>query len=182
MQRLYPGQPIPEIWDGHDVFTAFVLHRHEFWFMTSETPQTFESMLQIILPSLQNGPRLLSPRNKLLMTLIWLRHYPTYAIVSLMFNISVTSVYRIVEEVWMVMLQHFAPHVRWPTRNEWEQQVSTWPEMPYVVGAIDGTSHRILIPQVNQQLFYSGHRTCHCVHTQVNWHITTFINNACMSD
>ncbi|CAC5357895.1 unnamed protein product [Mytilus coruscus] len=43
-----------------------------------------------------------------------------------------------------------------------------WPEMPNVVGMIDGTSHEILIPSTEpQQDFYSGHRKYHCIHTQV---------------
>ena len=40
--------------------------------------------------------------------------------------------------------------------------------VPSAVGVIDGTSHRIYRPEVEpQELYYSGHRQFHCIHTQV---------------
>lgn len=48
----------------------------------------------------------------------------------------------------------------WPIVAEWtEMRGST---------AIDGTSHQMYRPVIQpQEIHYSGHRHCHCTHTQV---------------
>ena len=44
----------------------------------------------------------------------------------------------------------------------------TWGDIPIGVGAIDGTSHQVYKPQTEaQELYYSGHRHQHCMHTQI---------------
>jgi hypothetical protein len=54
---------------------------------------------------------------------------------------------------------------------------NNWPDMPNVVGAIDGTSHAIQRPSAEpERLFYSGHRHYHCLHTQI---IIDNNNNIC---
>ena len=56
----------------------------------------------------------------------------------------------------------------WPTVAEWRAMRETWAKLPSAVGAIDGTFHRIYRPEVEpQELYYSGHRHFHCMHTQV---------------
>ncbi|CAG2254071.1 unnamed protein product [Mytilus edulis] len=46
--------------------------------------------------------------------------------------------------------------------------MGNWEKLPMAVGAIDGTSTEIYRPLVEpQELYYSGHRHFHCVHTQV---------------
>ena len=43
-----------------------------------------------------------------------------------------------------------------------------WRNIPEVVGCINGTSHEIYRPNNEiQQMYYSGHRRFHCIHTQV---------------
>ena len=65
------------------------------------------------------------------------------------------------------------PVILWPSQREWVYLGGNWPEIPAVVGCIDGTSHEILMPMVeNQAEFNSGHRKYHCYHTQV-LHVST---------
>ena len=40
-------------------------------------------------------------------------------------------------------------------------------DLPSVVGFINGTSHRIYKPGIDQASFYSGHRKAHVIHTQI---------------
>ncbi len=53
----------------------------------------------------------------------------------------------------MLLWEQYAPQVNWHSEETWATLVGTWPKMPNVVGAIDGTSHEILIPGVQQQLY-----------------------------
>ena len=169
-------------WTGRDVFSSFAEHRQEFWLLTSETPETFQELLPLVkrrfYTDIRHRDGTLSPGNRLLLTLIWLRHYPTYETLSLLFKVPKTSVFRIVHKTWIAMWQYFREKNMWHNRHEWLQLRGTWPEMPNVVGAIDGTSHRIYMPKRNQQLYYSGHRKCHCLHTQVKW--LNIIINTCI--
>ncbi|MES9881481.1 MAG: transposase family protein [Sedimenticola sp.] len=114
-------------------------------------------------------PCIISPSNRLLMTLIWLRQYPVYAILALTFNVRKSVVCRTIHRTWLALYKHYAPNVRWPDRREWRRLARRWPDMPNIVAAIDGTSHEIQIPTNHQQLFYSGHRKFHCIHTQVRY-------------
>ncbi|VDI75488.1 Hypothetical predicted protein [Mytilus galloprovincialis] len=46
--------------------------------------------------------------------------------------------------------------------------MENWEKLPMAVGAIDGTLTEIYRPLVEpQELYYSGRRHFHCVHTQV---------------
>ena len=62
-------------------------------------------------------------------------------------------------------LDHF---LTWPTEEDCLSRQGIWTKLPLAVGAIDGTSHRIYIPEVEpQELYYLGHRHFHCLHTHV---------------
>ncbi|XP_061179072.1 uncharacterized protein LOC133187673 [Saccostrea echinata] len=116
---------------------------------------------------MRNG-QLMSLENRVLMTLIWLRHYPTYPMLSLCFGASTSSVGYILKKTWFMLWDILSSEIRWPTAAEWLSMRGRWDNMQNVVGAIDGTSHEIYIPQTEpQQEFYSGHRKYHCIHTQV---------------
>ena len=106
--------------------------------------------------------------NRILMTLIWLRQYPTTVLLSLIFGTYPSTVHHITKHTWMKMWEVCAPLVQWPSQQQWLDKRGKWPEMPNVVGMIDETSHEIEVPMNEpQQDFYSGHRKYHCIHTQV---------------
>lgn len=123
--------------------------------------------------SLQNPTRNrdslhISKRNKLLLTLLWLRTYPHYSVLSSLFNINIQRISEIISRTWPILHHHYAPTITWPTRREWRQMKGNWSALPDAVGAIDGTSHRIYRPSSEEQRdYYSGHRHCHCIHTQI---------------
>lgn len=157
------------IWEGIDVFKAFSKHPYEFYRITGETIGTFTEMLTSVGIAIR-GTRVdgLSPKNKLLMTLMWLRSYPTYPLLALTFGVSISTVSRVVNKGWRVLWHQYHLDIVWPTVEEWENMRNDWEELEGVVGCIDGTSHEIAIPGVEpQRLFYSGHRKYHCLHTQV---------------
>lgn len=162
----------PELgaWWGRDVFEQWRHHEYEFWLAVGETPTSFEEVIRICAPSFPDvrRPGRLSITNRVLMTMVWLRSYPTHYLLSLVFDVSVTTVGEIVHQTWPILWQHFAPEVRWPTVDEWRRMRGGWPDIPFIVGAIDGTSHAIYRPSNEDQAeFYSGHRHRHCMHTVV---------------
>lgn len=74
-------------WDGKNVYKQYAKHPYEFCNVVGETVESFNELfasVHIELMKTKGGPRL-SPRNNLMMTLIWLRSYPTYTFLSLVF-------------------------------------------------------------------------------------------------
>ena len=65
--------------------------------------------------------------------------------------------------VFDALLFHY---IHWSCVQERNNLPGHWTKINVCVGAIDGTSHEIYRPNVNQQQ-YSGHRYFHCLHTQV---------------
>ena len=109
----------------------------------------------------------LSQRNRVLLVLIWLRTYQTYRMLASLFDISVSSVKDLVNSSIPVFDLHLSSYIQWPSFREWQELCGNWPKIHHAVGAVDGTSHKIYRPKVNQQLYYSGHRKYHCLHTQI---------------
>jgi hypothetical protein len=165
--RLYPF--IRNLWTGRDVFTMFSQHPREFFQVTGESLETFEGMYRELRGGLVPERRhKLTPRNRLLLVLFWLKQYPTTGFLSVLFDVSQMTISREVNALWRVLWLQYRPVVRWPEREEWRRMRDEWPELPGAVGVIDGTSHKIYRPGHNiQARFYSGHRHIHCVHTQI---------------
>ena len=154
-----------------DVFNSLVSRPCEFWILCGESLRSFNGHLDEVSirnPDKRFGMSRLFLANRVLLTLVWLRQYPTYSVLSLTFGVSTWSVGRIIESYWVLLWENVQPVICWPSQREWRDLRGNWPEMPAVVGCIDGTSHEILMPMVeNQAEFYSGHRKYHCYHTQV---------------
>ena len=95
--------------------------------------------------------------------------YPTYYFLSNLFSISVPVVGREITNILPLFCEQVKAYLVWPTVAEWRAMRETWAKLPSAgVCAIDGTSHRFYRPEVEpQELYYSGHRHFHCIHTQV---------------
>lgn len=53
-------------------------------------------------------------------------------------------------------------YIRWPTIQEWQAMEGIWKNIPFAVGAIDGTSHRIYRPEKRTTgNVFLGHRDYH---------------------
>ena len=115
----------------------------------------------------ETGDNVLSKRNRVLLTVMWLRIYPTYCMLSSMFGISVTCVKSELQRFITLFDNALSTYIQWPSIQDWQMMQGHWPRISIAVGDIDGTSHQIYRPLNNQQQFYSGHRSYHCLHTQV---------------
>ena len=87
---------------------------------------------------------------------------------SLIFDVGVTTVHDEINWGIPVICERFSRFVQWPSLNEWGEKSGTWEKLPMAVGAIDGTSTEIYRPlNEPQELYFSGHRHFHSIHTQV---------------
>lgn len=152
-------------WEGRDVFAIYSGHPDYFFKVIERVIEITNTVSRHLTVNAKNT---LSPRNRVLLTLLWLRSYPTYTLIALQFDISKATVNRIINCVWPVLWEFYAPNVSWPTENEWLAMQGKWSRLPNAVGAIDATSHRINVPQSEPQaLYFSGNRYYHCIHTQM---------------
>ena len=158
-------------WTCSNLLEKWSRHRYECWHGTGETPETFLQMLGKVNDAMTSDDNdasiiCLSPANQLLLTLIWLRQYPTYWLLSLIFEISVSSVSRVINRTWPILWENLSPDVKWPSSQQWNSLHGSWQEMSDVA-VIDGISHEIHRPQDGQEDYYSGNRHMHCFHTIV---------------
>ncbi|CAG2230612.1 unnamed protein product [Mytilus edulis] len=139
----------------NDVYSVVIQRPYEFWILTGESTTSFQNIVIDVSQNLNlHGKEITSVQNRILLTLIWLRQYPTYTLLSMSFGISIATVGLIIKKMWIILWEICAPNVR--------------PEMPNVVGMIYGTSHEIRIPSKEpHQDFYSGNSKYHCIHSQV---------------
>lgn len=158
-------------WIGRDVFELFSQHPYEFFEITGETPESLLAIVNDVHVNLHNytgHPFALSPRNRVMLFLIWCRSYPCLSLLSLLFDVASSTIGVELNKMRVIMWNTYAASVTWPASHEWQRMRGVWSDLPDAVAAIDGTSHAIYRPGVEpQEQYYSGHRHTHCIHTIV---------------
>lgn len=165
-QRLNNGGQAAT-WQSEDRLARMINRPYEFFQMSGETTESFNDLLLKVQANLPRLPIKITASNKLLMCMIWLRSYPTCAYLSVLFQVSITDVWRCISSTWPVLYESVRDEIKWPSEDEWIHLRNNWTELPGVVGAIDGCSHEIQQPTEDQHVYYSGCRKFHCVHSQV---------------
>lgn len=162
---------------GVDLVARLIQNERNFWLITGETVQSFQNMVRDLTPFLLNRQNIgdvpfgrefiLTPANRILMFLVWLRQFPTLELLSVIFDISVTTAHRDLSFILPIVHRYLRQTIVWPDLPTWEEQLGQWEYIPYAVGAIDGTVVEILRPEENQGDFYSGHHHYHAINTIV---------------
>ena len=137
-----------------------------FYWLTGEVPHSMNLLVNRIRQIYKKRPSgrrsVLNIRNQVLLTMIWLRKYPTLHHLALHFSIPVTSVHRIIHRI--VPLLHSClvkEYIIWHDMNYWRNLQGYFPSWPNVVAILDCTPFRISKPAGNlQRLFYRGDRHC----------------------
>ena len=150
-----------------DLFAMYSENRYHFYNITGETPESFRWLL--VEFNLRPGTGFkLSPLNRVLLFVIWVSRYPPFAALATMFDISTAIVkveIRKMIDVFYQKMEHFLTR---PNEDDWLLKRCDWKGLYPAVGATDGTSHQIFKPMTDpQQLFYSGYRKYHPIHTQI---------------
>jgi len=69
-----------------DVYSSVVGRPYDIWMLSGETPESFHSLIELVNTDITvHGNQVVSLKNRVLLTLIWLRQYPTYSL--LVFNL-----------------------------------------------------------------------------------------------
>lgn len=163
--RLFLGDYT--VYNGRDLFSMYSGNRYQFHNITGETP---ESLRDLVTELQMRPPRnfKLSPPNRVLMVLIWIRCYPTFAALATMFNVSTAIVHVEIRRMISLCHEKLGHYITWPSVDEWRAKRGHWDNLFPAVGAIDGTSHEVRRPLNEPQgHYYSGYRKFHAVHTQV---------------
>jgi len=92
--RISNGQI--ENWEGCDVFSNFSSHRYSFYLATGEIPESllrFTRTTRHLFLNETGRYYTLSPVNRVMLYMMWLRSYPSYHNHALIFNVSVATVH-----------------------------------------------------------------------------------------
>ena len=93
---------------------------------------------------------------QILLTLIWLRRYPTMHSLACQFGISVSCIHKIIHKYVKILHTYLVPkYIRWHSMNTWRQLAGSFPDWPTVVGVVDGTPFRISKPKGYYNFIYT---------------------------
>ena len=85
---------------------------------------------------------------QILLTMIWLRRYPTMQTLSMLFGVHVSSVHKIIHRFIKVLHAYLVPkYICWHSMNTWRRLSGTFADWPRVVAILDGTPFRISRPK-----------------------------------
>ena len=156
--------------------------------MTGLTVPEFDRLLQEVTPryAAAEAARLARPNRKrrpgggrhyeltledrLLLALVWLRVYPTYEVLGLLFELDKSAISRNLARMLLVLREITATALSWPAAKQRKRQ---WAELmadfPDVEAIFDATEQRIQRPQGReaQKPYYSGKKKAHTLKTQV---------------
>src|SRR5262249_3584719 len=110
-------------------------------------------------------------RDRLLMTLFWLRVYPTYRLLGWFFGLDQSNAWHNVQDVLATLAQMASFPLERPDRQRQPQAsldevFAAFPQVRVVVDATEQSFHR-LKGWDNQKPFYSGKRKRHTIKTQI---------------
>jgi hypothetical protein len=116
-------------------------------------------------------PFSLDLRDRLLMTLFWLRVYPTYEVLGWFFGLDKSNAWHNVQDVLATLEQMACFPLEMPDRQRQPQAspgevFAAFPQVRLVVDATEQSFHR-LAGWDNQKPFYSGKKKRHTIKTQI---------------
>ncbi len=113
----------------------------------------------------------LDGRDQVLLTVVWLRVYPTHEVLGYLFGISDSTVSRIIQRLLPVLEQAGRDTMRMPDpgrkrRCSLDQLLSDTPELAIVIDSFEQKIQRPKDPGQREQ-FYSGKKKTHTLKSQV---------------
>ena len=85
---------------------------------------------------------------QILVTMIFLRQYPTMQNLSVIFGIPVSCIHKIIHKWVRILHTYLVPkYIRWHSMAHWRRLAGSYPEWPRVVAIVDCTPFRISKPK-----------------------------------
>jgi hypothetical protein len=118
-------------------------------------------------------------RSRLVMTLFWLRIYPSYPVMAFFFSVDQSTICRNIAEILAVLLtltdfEFERPSAERPKRTSPEAVMDAFPEIALI---LDGKEQRIRRPKTQkdeagnptdtQKPYYSGKKKCHTLKNEI---------------
>jgi hypothetical protein len=114
-------------------------------------------------------PFALAPADQLLLTVVWLRHYPTQEVLGFLFGASDSAAKRAIDR-WLPLLEQSGRDtMRMPDpgkgrRKRWPALLNDTPGLAVIV---DTFEQRVQRPRRRQRAYYSGKKKAHTLKSQV---------------
>ena len=85
---------------------------------------------------------------QMLLTMIWLRRYPTMEHLATHFGISVSCTHRLIHKCLILLHAYTVPkYIKWHNMQTWRNMAGSYPEWPRVIAILDCTPFRISRPK-----------------------------------
>jgi hypothetical protein len=165
------------------------LRRHPAVFrsLTGLTPAVFDALAADVLPALADAdfarhdrpgrrrgvgaghPTTLDPRNRVLLAVVWLRVYPTHAVLGYLFGVSESAARRLLGWTLPVLAAAGKDTMRMPdpgkhARKALPALLRDTPGLAVLVDTFEQPTHR---PTRRQRAYYSGKKKRHTLKSQV---------------
>jgi len=114
-------------------------------------------------------PFALGPRDQILLTVVWLRQYPTQEALGYFFGVSDTGARAVIERVLPLLEAAGRDTMRLPDpgRKRRRHADALLADIPELTVLVDSFEQRVQRPAVGQKEYYSGKKKAHTVKVQV---------------
>ena len=150
------------IHNHNDMWALLETNWDNFYWLTGEIPPSLNYLVQEIeneINLLKCGCNaVMTFRNQVLLTVIWLRCYPTMQHLGMHFGVPVSCIHCIIYKILPILHVVAVPkYIQWHSPQMWTSLAGTIPEWPQVVAILDGTPFRISRPKGRFQcIFFRG--------------------------
>jgi hypothetical protein len=147
--------------------------------MTGLTVAVFDALAEELVPAFlaerhqrldrPGRQRAIGGADQLLLTIVWLRHYPTQEVLGYLFGVSDTPALRAVAR-WLPLLERSGRDTMRmpdPGRGRRKKLPELLAETPGLAVVIDTFEQRIQRPSRQQRAYYSGKKKAHTLKSQV---------------
>ena len=114
-------------------------------------------------------PYALADHDQLLLTVVWLRHYPTQEVLGFLFGTSDSAAKRAIDRCLPVLEQAGRDTMRMPDPGKGKRKdlPRLLADTPGLAVLVDTFEQRVQRPQRRQRAYYSGKKKCHTLKSQV---------------
>jgi len=98
--------------------------------------------------------------NKILLVFVWIVQYPSYAILSNLFGVSIAVVSQLISHTLAPLVGYFSKWIPNSVDETFTSHLS-----PHILAVIDGTVHKIRRPSLDQYKTWNDHYQFHAVQT-----------------